>query len=184
MGKLTLAMFVTLDGYIEGPNGTFQPPPYSADLQRKWIDENMQRAAMNFYGRACYEFMAGFWTSAAAPAEQAAKLAAQPKLVFSHSLQAASWANTRIVRDDIPGNVARLKREVDGEIMMFGGASIAGAFIDLDLFDEYRLMVTPIILGGGKRLFEGPHPRRQLELRDATTFDSGVVLLTYVPKRS
>lgn len=182
MGKVTLAMFMSLDGYIEGPGGAFAGPPYSPDLQTRWIDENMRRAAMSFYGRVCYEFMASFWTSPAAPAEQAAELAAKPKAVFSRTLREATWANTEIVRDDIPGAVARFKRDIDGEIMMFGGAEIAGVFVDLDLFDEYRLMVMPVLLGGGKRLFAGPHIGRSLRLEDATPFDSGVVLLTYVPE--
>lgn len=110
MGKVTLAMFMSLDGFIERADGSMVFPPYSSDVQTKWIDENMQRAAMSFYGRTSYEFMAGFWMSPHAPAEQAAALAAKPKVVFSRTLTEAVWPNTEIVRDDLPGAVARLGR--------------------------------------------------------------------------
>src|SRR5437016_2446332 len=100
MRKLVVAMFISLDGYIEGPNKQLVGPAWSADLGRYWINDNIERAGMTLYGRVCYEFMAAYWTSPAADPVEAARLTALPKLVFSTTLNSATWANTTIVRDD------------------------------------------------------------------------------------
>src|ERR1700712_3367721 len=101
MRDVVLAMFMSLDGYIEAPDRQLVPPPYSPDLQKHWIDRNMERAGTMMYGRIAYEFMAGFWQSSNAPAEQAEVLKNMDKLVFSRTLQSAGWGKVAIVRDDI-----------------------------------------------------------------------------------
>lgn len=182
MRKLVLAMFVSLDGYIEGPNKELVGPAWSADLSKYWIDDNIERAGLTLYGRVCYEGMAAYWTSPAASPEEAARLTALPKVVFSTTLKAAAWANTTIVREDIAGTVNRLKAEPGKDLMVFGGAGIANSLMRLGLVDEYRLLINNIVLGGGTPLFQGGYDRFGLDLIGVRPFDSGAVLLSYKPK--
>lgn len=182
MRKLVVAMFVSLDGYIEGPNRELVGPDWSADLGKYWIDYNIERAGMTLYGRVCYEHMAGYWTSEAANPAEAARLTAVPKLVFSTTLKTAAWANTTIVGDDIAGTVNRLKAEPGKDLMTFGGAGIANSFMKLGLIDEYRILVNNIVLGGGTPLFQGGYDRFGLDLLDVQKLDTGAVLLSYKPK--
>lgn len=156
MRNVVLAMFTSLDGYIEGPGKQLVPPPYSPDLETHWIERNMERAGTMMYGRVAYEGMADFWRSPKAPAAQAEALANMDKLVFSRTLQVADWGKVAIVRDDI-----------------------AQTFLELGLIDELCLLVSPLLLGGGTRLFTGGYDRTPLQLTEALPFDSGAVRLTY-----
>ena len=185
MRKVVLAMFMSLDGYIEGPKGEFVPPAWSDDLQRYWADDNVDRAGLLLYGRTNFQFNAGFWQAAEADAKNpepfrafARRMNALPKLCFSRTLKEADW-NGRVVRDDIAGEIARLKQQPGKDMMMFGGADIARFFIARDLFDAYRIMVTPTLLGDGKRLFDGGYQRRQLKHTGTKQMDTGAVILTY-----
>jgi dihydrofolate reductase len=182
MRKLVVAMFISLDGYIEGPNKQLVGPAWSADLGKYWIDDNIERAGATLYGRVCYEGMAAYWTSPAAAPKEAARLTALPKFVFSTTLKTAAWANTTIVREDIAGTINKLKAEPGKDLMMFGGAGLANSLMGLGLVDEYRLLINNIVLGGGTPLFQGGYDRFGLDLIDVRQFDSGAVLLTYKPK--
>ena len=179
MRKIVLAMYTSLDGFIEGPDREFTAPAFSPDLKTKWIDRNIGRASTMLYGRTAYEGMASYWTSAAADGAEAAILADMDKIVFSTTLKEANWGRVRIVRDDIAGEMARLKAEPGKDLVLLGGAGIANAFLRAGLVDELSLLVSPLLQGGGKRLFEEGRPRTDLTLRCATPFDSGAVLLTY-----
>lgn len=179
MRKVVLAMYMSLDGYIEGPNKEFTAPRFSPDLKSKWIDRNIGRADLMMYGRTAYEGMAAFWTSPAAPKEEAAILAATSKLVFSTTLEKADWGNIRIVRDDIAGEINRLKSQPGKDMVLLGGGGIAMSFLDMGLVDELSLLVSPLLQGGGKRLFEGRRERVGLKFASAEPFDSGAVKLTY-----
>ncbi len=179
MRKVALAMFISLDGFIEGPNRELVPPAYSADLDRYWIKANSAEADLMMYGRVCYEGMAQFWTSSSAPKEEAKTLTAVPKIVFSRTLKSATWSNTTIVRDNIADTVMKLKEQAGGDIVLIGGAGIANTFMKQGLIDEYRLLVSPIVLGAGTPLFQGGYSRFNLTLADSKTFDTGAILLTY-----
>jgi dihydrofolate reductase len=187
MRKAILAMFMSLDGYIEGPNGEFVPPAWSDDMQRHWADTNIDAAGLLLYGRRNFQFNASFWQEAEAKADNppaframAHRMNALPKLVFSRTLTEADW-NGRVVTDGIAAEINRQKQEPGKDMLMFGGAEIARTFMGLDLFDTYRIMVTPILLGGGKRLFDGGYDRRQLKLIQTQQMDTGSVILTYQP---
>jgi dihydrofolate reductase len=179
MRTVVLAMFTSLDGYIEGPGNQLVPPPYSPDLRTHWIDRNMERAGTMMFGRVAYEGMADFWRSPKAPAAQAEALANMDKLVFSRTLQVADWGKVAIVRDDIAGEIARRKAEGDRDMVLIAGAGIARTFLELGLIDELCLLVSPLLLGGGTRLFTGGYDRTPLQLTEALPFDSGAVRLTY-----
>jgi len=179
MRKLVLTMFISLDGFINGPGGELIPPPFSADLAGKWIGYNLGRFDMMVYGRACYEGMVDFWTSPAAPPEEAARLAAIEKIVLSRTLDRADWGRARIMRGDIAGEFARLKQMPGKDMAVIGGGRAATSLLALGLIDEMRLLVTPMLFGGGTRLFEGGYPRTGLTLEGAEPLDNGSVLLTY-----
>jgi dihydrofolate reductase len=179
MRKLVLAMFTSVDGYINLPGGELVTPAYSDDLRRKWIDPNLADFDLIIYGRACYQEMARFWTSPAAPAEVGAPLEAIPKLVLSRTLEGAEWGNARILRDDVAGEIGRLKQAPGKGMIVLGGAGAANSLLQLGLIDEMRLLVTPNLLGAGTRLFAGGYPRTGLKFVSADPFDSGSVLLHY-----
>jgi dihydrofolate reductase len=186
MRKTVLAMMISLDGYIEGPGKEFVPPAWSADMAKYWGDGNVDNADVMMYGRVCYEGMAAYWPAAEAdtnsPPEQrefARKINEKPKIVFSKSVDKADWNNTRVVADNIPEEIAKLKQEGDNELVLLGGADIANSFMQLDLIDEYRLLVSPIVLGGGTPLFKGGIDRFNLKLLGAKTMDTGALILRY-----
>jgi len=186
MAKLVLSMFTSLDGYIEGPGGEFVPPDWSDDLGRHWSGYALERAGHLIYGRVNFLFNKGFWSAAetdpdspAAGISYAATMNALPKTVFSTTLQGDPGWNARLVKDDLSGAITRLKEEAAGDLYLFGGAGIPHSLVGLDLVDEYRLMVTPSLLGDGKRLFEGGRPRIRLSLIEAKQLDTGAVILHY-----
>ena len=186
MAKLVLSMFMSLDGYIEGAGGEFVPPQWSDDLERHWSGYALERAGHLLYGCVNFLFNKGFWSAAetdpespAAGIGHAGRMNALPKTVFSRTLSGDPGWNATLVKDDLAGAIDRLKQEVEGDLYMFGGAGIANSVVALDLVDEYRLMLTPSLLGEGKRLFEGGRPRVPLSLIDAKPLDTGAVILHY-----
>ena len=179
MAKVVISSFISLDGFTEAPNREMVPPKPSPDLFRHFIEPNIDGGGVFVYGRVTYEGMVAYWTSPAADPKEAARLASMRKVVFSRTLQTANWGDVTIARGDIPGEVARLKRETDKEITVLGSANLANGFIKAGLVDEYRLLVNPIVLGAGTPLFQGGYNRFSLKLVEARPFDSGSVLLTY-----
>lgn len=156
MSRVSLWMQMSLDGFVEGPDGAFDWPVVKEEVHRYFNDE--LRAVDSFlYGRKVYDGMAAFWpTVEAGPSssprhvEYAEIWKPMPKIVFSRTLAAAGW-NTRVVRDDIAGEVAKLKGQPGTHHVLFGGAEIASAFMRLDLIDEYRLFVHPVALAVASR---------------------------------
>lgn len=183
MRKVTYAMSVSLDGYIETADG---------DLSWSYPDEELhqhfnEREAMidtYLYGRRLYENMAAFWPTAdenpSAPEyeiEYARIWKSKPKVVFSKSLEQVGW-NSRLVRGDIAEEVNKLKEQAGNE-MSVGGAGLAATFMRLGLIDEYSLYVHPVVLGDGKPMFGQLRDRINLRLVETRRFGSGVVLLKY-----
>jgi len=148
MRKLLLAMYMSLDGYIEGPNREFTGPPFTPDLKRKWIDVNIDRAGIMLYGRTAYEGMAGYWTSPAADPDEAAILAKADKIVFSTKLSQTSTTRTRLERTFQPDRIRQLKATSDRDLTV-GGPRLAAAMIAANLVDEFHAFVHPFIVGGG-----------------------------------
>jgi dihydrofolate reductase len=184
MRKLTLWMQMSLDGFTQGPHGEFDWPTMDPELHGYFVEE-LRGVGGFLYGRRVYEMMAAYWPTADTdPASTAHQVAyakiwkPMPKVVFSRSLEGADW-NTRIVADDLAGEVTRLKQQPGGDLVLFGGAETAGGFIRQDLIDEYRLYVHPVVLGGGTPLFPASDKRHGLRLVRSRTFDSAVVQLHY-----
>lgn len=186
MAKLVLSMFMSLDGYIERPNGEFVPPAWSGDLARHWSGYALERAGHLLYGRTNFLFNKSFWSAAetdpkspAAGISYAGTMNRLPKTVFSRTLTGDPGWNATLVKDDIAGAVAKLKTQVKGDLYSFGGAGIANSLVALDLVDEYRLMVTPDLFGDGNRLFKDGRPRMALALVESIPLDTGAMILRY-----
>jgi dihydrofolate reductase len=185
MAKLVLALFTSIDGYIEKPGGVFAGPAWSDDVERHWSARSLAEAGHLLYGRVNFEFNKAFWSPAATdPGSPAAAIPharvmnALPKTVVSSTLAGDPGWNGRIAGPDLAAEVERLKQSVvDGDVYCFGGAGIATSLFRLGLVDELRLMVTPMLFGSGKPLFVDGRPAADAELLEALPLDTGSVIL-------
>jgi len=191
MRKLVLSMFMSLDGYIAGPGGEFIGPEWSADLEKHWSGYALERAGHLLYGRVNFLFNKGFWEPAAtdpgspaASVPHAANMNRLPKSVASRTLSGDPGWNGKLLRGDLAQAVAELKRTAAADIFSFGGAGLAQSLIAHDLIDEYRLMITPNLFGGGVALFTPGFRRQDLKLLDQRTLDTGAVILHYERRRN
>jgi dihydrofolate reductase len=171
----------TVDGYYEGPNQEFDWPVVDEEFNEFAVAQ-LDEADTLLFGRATYQAMASFWPTPMAEQsdpEVAARMNGYSKIVVSRTLEQAEWANTRVVKD--AGELAKLKHEPGKGIVTFGSFRLTVSLLKLGLIDEIRIMVNPIILGGGKSLFHTADERIPLKLRTTRTFASGNVLLCYQP---
>ncbi len=182
MRKIIYWVHVSLDGHINGPAGEFDWPVFGPELARYSHEEN-DRVDTFLYGRVVWELMSSYWPTADENTdEEHARFFAPvwrrtPKIVFSTTLEQAGW-NTTIVGGDLASAVAELKAGSGKDMQLTGGTGVAKALADLDLIDEYQVVVHPVVLGGGQQLF--PLSKRfSLKLEETRTFDGATVLLRY-----
>jgi dihydrofolate reductase len=183
MRPVTYSMGTSLDGYIVGPDGRFDWTAPDEEVFRFWIDE-IRGVGSHLMGRRLYETML-YWETAdqeqsldAAELEWAALWKPLPKVVFSTTLSAVK-GNARLATGDLAREIGRLRAEPgEGEIAI-GGATLAAQAAALDLIDEYRAMVYPVLVGGGVPYFPRDERRADLELLETRTFRSSVVYLRY-----
>jgi dihydrofolate reductase len=183
MRKILAFLVVTVDGYYEGPNGEFDWPVVDEEFNEFGLRQ-LEEVDTLLFGRVTYEGMASYWPTPAAEQDDprvAAKMNTLPKLVVSRTLDRADWANTRIVRDDVAGELIRLKQQPGKDIAIFGSSDLVVSLLGMGLVDELRIMVHPVVLGAGRSLFRTAPERMQLQLVEARPFRSGSVLLTYRP---
>lgn len=184
MRKLFLFMMTSLDGFFEGPDH---------DLGWHNTDEEFNDFAIAqlgevdtlLFGRTTYEMMAAYWPTSSAIADDpvvAEKMNSISKVVASRTLGKSEWNNSRLVKDDITGQVAELKRQPGKDLAIFGSSDLTVSLMQAGLVDELRIMVNPVVLTHGKRLFEGLDGQYKLKLLKTRTFDSGNVLLYYRPE--
>ena len=186
MGRIVVTEFVSLDGVMEDPGGSenFEHGGWSFQFNRgeegdKFkLDETMSSDAL-LLGRVTYEGFAAAWPSR--DGEFADKFNAMPKYVVSTTLENPEWNNSTVLKGDVSEEVAKLKQEHDGDIVVHGSAQLAGALIENDLVDELRLMVFPVVLGSGKRLFDETSDKKPLRLTDSKVVGDGVAILVYQP---
>ena len=183
MGKLIYLMNVSLDGFVARPDGSLDWTLVDEELHT-WFKEQARTTDASLYGRRLYEVMAAYWPTAESDPSATAYMLdfartwnAKPKIVFSRTLEAVKW-NSRLARGDVGEELERLKAEFPGDLEV-GGPTLAACFIERGLIDVYRLVVHPVILGGGTPYF--PRPGRAIGLRlfETHTFGSGVVYLGY-----
>jgi len=183
MRKVILYMMVTLDGFFEGPNGEIDWHNVDQEFNELAI-EQLDSVDILLFGRKTYELMASYWPTPAAATDDpivADKMNRLPKIVFSKTLSSVEWQNTRLVKENVAEEVAKLKQQPGKDLIIFGSSDLAVTFIRHGLLDEYRIMVNPVILGDGKSLFQGIDAKLNLKLLKTRTFRSGNVLLYYQP---
>jgi dihydrofolate reductase len=174
--KLIANFFISLDGVVEAPQDWHFP--YFDDEMGATIGAAMGAADAMLCGRVTYEEWAAYWPEA--DSEMAGYMNGTPKYVASTTLDEAGWQNSRLLEGDVPVAVGRLKQEPGGDIAMSGSATLARSLLRHGLIDELRLMIHPVVVGKGARLFgEGEH--HPLRLADSKTFGTGVIFATYAP---
>lgn len=186
MGKIVVTEFVSLDGVIEAPGGGegYRHAGWTFEIERgpegdKFKLDELQEAEAQLLGRVTYEGFAAAWPSMEDEAGFAEKMNSMPKYVVSSTLERADWQNSTVLSGEVADSVARLKEEVDGVILVAGSATLVKALIEADLVDELRLMVFPVLLGQGKRLFPEGEAKHRLELIEAKTVGDGISLVRY-----
>jgi dihydrofolate reductase len=193
MGKLVVTEFITLDGVIDSPGGgpDFEHAGWSFKFNRgdegdKFKFDELMAADAQLLGRITYEGFAKAWPAMTDAGDFGEKMNSMPKYVVSTTLtdHDADWTNTTVIRDNVAGEVSRVKEQVAGDILVAGSAQLVRTLAEHDLVDEYRLMVYPVVLGSGKRLFSEGMRHTVLLLASSTQIGpDGVVILTYLPVR-
>jgi dihydrofolate reductase len=210
MGRIVISEFVSLDGVVEDPAGVegFQHGGWTLEIDRHdegeerrglgqadpeqvlrrvpiAVAEHLFREALGtealLLGRRTYEPFAASWPSR--DGEFAGKFNSMPKYVVSSTLEDPEWNNSTVLAGDLVEEVSRLKRELDGEIVVYGSIRLARALIEHDLVDELRLMLYPVVLGAGERLFGELSHKKPLRLVDTKAVGDGVLIHTYEPVR-
>jgi len=184
MGRIVVTEFVSLDGVMEDPGGSesFEHGGWSFEFSRGEegdrfkLDEALEAEAL-LLGRVTYEGFAKAWPSRTG--EFADKFNAMPKYVVSSTLERPEWSNSSVLEGDVATAVEYLRREIDGDIVVHGSAQLVQALLDSDLVDELRLMVFPVVLGSGKRLFGETGTKHTLRLVDSRVVGDGVAILVY-----
>ena len=186
MGRIVVTEFVSLDGVMEAPGGgePFRHGGWSFEIKRgdegdKFkLEETLSSEAL-LLGRVTYEGFAAAWPSR--EGEFADKFNTMPKYVVSSTLDEPEWNNSTVLRGDVAEEVAKLKQDQSGDIVVHGSARLVQTLIEADLVDEVRLMVFPVVLGSGKRLFGETSDKKPLKLVDSKVVGDGVAILVYEP---
>jgi dihydrofolate reductase len=184
MGKIVITEFISLDGVVEDPGGSedFKYGGWSFELSRgdegdKFkLDETMGSDAL-LLGRKTYEGFADAWPKR--DGEFADKFNKMPKYVVSSTLTDPEWSNSIVVDGDLADAVSKIRAEHDGDIVVHGSAQLSQALLEQDLVDELRLMVYPVVLGAGKRLFGETSDKKTLKLVESQPVGDGIVILVY-----
>jgi len=184
MGRIVVTEFVSLDGVIQAPGGgeDYRHAGWTFEIDRgeegdKFkVEETMSSSAL-LLGRTTYEGFAAAWPTM--KGDFADKFNTMPKYVVSSTLENPEWTNTTVVGADVPAAVARLRDEVDGDVVVHGSAQLVQALLEHDLVDELRLMVFPVVLGTGKRLWGETSDKKPMKLADTKTVGDGIAILTY-----
>jgi dihydrofolate reductase len=186
VGRIVVTEFVSLDGVMEDPGGSenFRHGAWSFEVSRgdegdKFkLDETMSSDAL-LLGRVTYEGFAEAWPSR--DGDFADKFNTMPKYVVSSTLENPEWNNSTVLKGDLAEEVTRLKDQNAGDIVVHGSARLAQSLLEHDLVDELRLMVYPVVLGSGKRLFGDTSNKKPLQLADSKVVGDGVTILVYRP---
>jgi dihydrofolate reductase len=187
MGRIVVTEFVSVDGVMEapGPDGSgFKHEGWTFNIstgeegEKFKLDETMASEAQ-LLGRVTYQGFASAWPSV--KGEFGDKFNNMPKYVVSSTLEKAEWNNSTVLKGDVVKEVSKLKQRLDGDIVVHGSARLVQTLLANDLVDELRLMVYPVVLGSGKRLFDDSSDMKRLRLKDSRPVGDGVLILTYEP---
>jgi dihydrofolate reductase len=188
MGKLVVTEFISLDGIIEDPGGAEGTPHGGWSFRSPTPDgeqikfEELLASDVQLLGRVTYEGFAAAWPAMEAETGEFGKrMNSMPKVVVSTTLTEPAWTNTTVISGNVAEQVARLKEQYAGDVLVPASATLVDTLREHDLVDEYRLMVHPVVLGSGKRLFKEGAAGTELELTDSRKVGPDVLLLTYRP---
>jgi dihydrofolate reductase len=189
MRKVVAFVHLSLDGFAAGPNGELDWISYDDELE-KYAEGVVASVGAAMYGRVTYQMMESYWpamltdTSASKHEREHARwLEDIPKVVFSRTLKKTDWNNARLIKANLVEEVAKLKKKPGKDLVIFGSPGLTQALLKLDLVDEYRLTVNPVVLGKGMPLFKGIKDSINLKLLETRTFKSGVLGLHYETDR-
>ena len=184
MATIAVTEFISLDGVVEDPGGAedFKYSGWTFEIDRGddgnafKLEETMASDAL-LLGRVTYEGFAEAWPSR--EGEFAEKFNTMPKYVVSSTLKQADWNNSTVLDGDVVEEVSKLRADTEGEIVVHGSVQLAQALLEHDLVDELRLMLFPVVLGQGKRLFGETSDKKTLQLTESRTVGDGVLILIY-----
>ncbi len=195
MGRVVVVNFVSIDGVIQSPlspeedrDGDFEHggwvPPYSDDTVNAFMQNATRAAAGLLSGRRSYEILADAWASADDSEAAVAALNRMPKYVISSAPGELRWQNSHWIGADVQSAVTDLRERTDGDLVVFGAGALVRGLAEHDLVDEYCLLVFPLVLGDGKRMFDERGHLARFRLTDSVVASTGVVILTYTRDRS
>jgi dihydrofolate reductase len=185
VGRIVVTEFVSVDGVMEDPGGVegFEHGGWAFETVRgegeQFKLEEARDSDALLLGRVTYQGFAEAWPSR--DGEFADKFNSMPKYVVSSTLQAPEWNNSTVLGGDVVQEVSKLRQETDGNIVVHGSGQLVQTLVEHDLVDELRLMVFPVVLGAGKRLFGDTSAKKRLRLTDSKTVGDGVTILIYQP---
>jgi dihydrofolate reductase len=187
MRRLAVFNQVSLDGYFVDANGDMSwAHTDTKDAEWKaFVEGNASAGGVLLFGRITYELMASFWPTPYAAQSNpivAERMNSLPKVVFSRTLDQASWSNTKLVKGNLAAQVRKMKREPGPDMVVMGSGTLVSQLTQEHLIDEYQVVVIPIVLGQGRTMFEGVKERLPLKLTRTRTFGNGNVWLCYEPR--
>lgn len=188
MGNIIVSEFITLDGVIEAPGGEDSlgeqsgwSLPFFNEETAKFKRDDLFACDALLLGRVTYQIHASSWPGVKDEEGFADRMNSLPKYVVSTTLETLEWNNSRLIQENRVEAIKKLKHEISRDILIDGGSDLVNLLMQHDLIDEYRLLVHPIVVGKGKRLFQEGSEKKELRLRKAKVFRTGVVALTYQP---
>jgi dihydrofolate reductase len=185
MSRLFVFNSVSVDGYFTDPKGDISWAHHTDPEWQEFTNQNVQGdGGILLFGRVTYEMMASHWPTAQAKKqlpEVARRMNSARKVVFSRTLNKASWENTSLVKGDLVSEVRKLKQATPEGIVVLGSGTIVSQLAQANLIDEYQLVINPIVLGAGRTLFDGMKNRLRLKRTQSRTFKNGNIFVTYEP---
>ena len=186
MRKLIVFNHVSLDGYFTDANGdmSFARNDTPDTEWDEFVAGNAGGGGTLVFGRVTYDLMVSFWPTPMAAQQMpdvAERMNNLPKVVFSRTLDKASWNNTKLVKGDLAAEIRKMKKEEGEGMVIFGSGTIVSQLAQAGLIDEYQIVVDPVVLGKGRTMFDGIKEKLTLKLKQTRTFGNGNVLLSYEP---
>jgi dihydrofolate reductase len=191
MRKINAALFITLDGVVEAPGGEDTIPeerrgwsmPYTSDEVGQVIGASMASSDAMLLGRRTYEGFAAYWPNVPEDDPFGHFMNNQTKYVVSKTLDKAEWKHSHLIKGDVAAELNKLKQQPGKDINIVGSGTLTRSLIEADLVDELQLMLCPVVLGVGQRLFDDTHFTRSMKVLEVKSFDSGMIYLRLQPEK-